>query len=538
MGRIFSLASCVIVWLGHAAEGSDDALNRLRYLARNIDINWRDFTMRPSAQSTERSLANFQYNLPYFAGELDTVGALYNRPYFERTWIRQEITLAARAVVQCGRQTMEWDDFRTATASIYWKGFNQAALVNTSATDCTRALHTVFKICRIARGGYRYANIRRILRDAKCSDPRDKLYAVCSMLDAEDQDLGLKPDYTRPVEELYTDLASRFLTSYHNLALLESCELAAKVLDIPSWVPDWSSRMAASNFPFTNWSACAWISAQVIVVNENQIRVAGVLATQVEHVMASTIMEFDDRVEAKLQLMRELRPSVQAWAARTGSFAKSVEMHCRALVCNAFSDFYWPARLDNPVFDDNYLALFRAWMAGADEKAFEEAIKKVSPHYWSVLSDQIVGRCIFSTTDGHIGLAPAGTQAGDVVSVLLGCRYPVLLRPVSDSKEGPTWQVVGICHAKGLMMGEAIYGDRLPSHYRSVERKDRQGDLVDGYRVGLYDSKTETIKSNPDEILKDMGIEVENYKIYPHKLEVLPEKLRAAGVALQDFTLV
>lgn len=54
-----------------------------------------------------------------------------------------------------------------------------------------------------------------------------------------------------------------------------------------------------------------------------------------------------------------------------------------------------------------------------------------------------------------MGLYLAEAQVGDVLCVLLGCKVPVVLRPVADN----TYQVVSTCYAHGLMNGEAIYNN-------------------------------------------------------------------------------
>jgi hypothetical protein len=71
----------------------------------------------------------------------------------------------------------------------------------------------------------------------------------------------------------------------------------------------------------------------------------------------------------------------------------------------------------------------------------------------------LVGRCIFVTEQGHIGLAPAGTQKRDVVSVLFGCRFPVVLRPQMSMRQVrevrslmyAIWR--GSCAARQYMVG-------------------------------------------------------------------------------------
>jgi hypothetical protein len=57
---------------------------------------------------------------------------------------------------------------------------------------------------------------------------------------------------------------------------------------------------------------------------------------------------------------------------------------------------------------------------------------------------------LFSTTEGYIGVAPKGVETGDVVCVLSGCRFPVLLR-----NAGMAYVHVGPCFVLGLMDGEA-----------------------------------------------------------------------------------
>jgi hypothetical protein len=54
----------------------------------------------------------------------------------------------------------------------------------------------------------------------------------------------------------------------------------------------------------------------------------------------------------------------------------------------------------------------------------------------------------------------------------------------------------------------------------------------------MYDCETETLSLDPAAILEKAGIKVERYQRDPHRLEVLPETLRAAGIPVQDFILV
>lgn len=78
--------------------------------------------------------------------------------------------------------------------------------------------------------------------------------------------------------------------------------------------------------------------------------------------------------------------------------------------------------------------------------------------------------CFFITKDGYISLAPLDIEVDDVISVILGCDVPVVLRKAHSfaaESEATRWRIVGTCYAHGMMSGEAIY-ENLPNHYRAV----------------------------------------------------------------------
>ena len=61
-------------------------------------------------------------------------------------------------------------------------------------------------------------------------------------------------------------------------------------------------------------------------------------------------------------------------------------------------------------------------------------------------------RRFFIVSDGSMGLAPADAEAGDAVSLILGCDAPFVLRDRGDG----TYQIIGECYLHGVMDGEAM----------------------------------------------------------------------------------
>ena len=58
---------------------------------------------------------------------------------------------------------------------------------------------------------------------------------------------------------------------------------------------------------------------------------------------------------------------------------------------------------------------------------------------------------LFTLKDGYFGIGPPGTRKGDRLCILLGCEFPLVIRP-----QGQQFVLVGSCYVYGAMRGEFI----------------------------------------------------------------------------------
>lgn len=71
-------------------------------------------------------------------------------------------------------------------------------------------------------------------------------------------------------------------------------------------------------------------------------------------------------------------------------------------------------------------------------------------------------RRLVITSSGLLGLAPAATQPGDCIIVIMNHGIPVVARPVGIMKRSEmhlpviTWRIVGECFVDGMMEGEMV----------------------------------------------------------------------------------
>ncbi|KAI1744771.1 heterokaryon incompatibility protein-domain-containing protein [Xylaria scruposa] len=158
----------------------------------------------------------------------DAISDLFRRKYFSRIWIIQEIVSAPLVKVNCGARSV---DLRLLVAStpilstLKWmQGFRDgiAAGRPTSAYNGPKGL----------------LQLLRDTVDSKCSDPRDKIFALLGLVRGLDPE-GITADYDLTYVQVYTGLAAYFI---RNCGLTELVILPTqKDLNLPSWVPNWTA---------------------------------------------------------------------------------------------------------------------------------------------------------------------------------------------------------------------------------------------------------------------------------------------------------
>jgi hypothetical protein len=66
-----------------------------------------------------------------------------------------------------------------------------------------------------------------------------------------------------------------------------------------------------------------------------------------------------------------------------------------------------------------------------------------------------MGRRMFRTKSGYLGMAGPRVLPGDVVTVVRGSKAPVVMRRKGGDASG-TWELVGDAYVHGIMRGEAV----------------------------------------------------------------------------------
>ncbi|RSL92502.1 hypothetical protein CEP52_013759 [Fusarium oligoseptatum] len=253
MARIYQEATQVVVYLGEGTSDTDAAMKYIGEVDDPSDFGSGDWHLQ-SAICDKSSLDVF-----------------FERPWFHRVWVLQEITFAKQAIVVCGSQELDWQSFLTF---YQWNVINRSVdklpyLVQYSTSPVSKQGSWIWYVERLFK-------MLRDTRHCGATDPRDKLYAIIPLLNRDHDQLSVEigesmerwdydnedeiqdmqarrektpipVDYGRSEKAVFTDLAVLLLQTV-GLDVLTSVIKQPRIPGLPSWVPDWSSINS-------NWSS-------------------------------------------------------------------------------------------------------------------------------------------------------------------------------------------------------------------------------------------------------------------------------------------
>ena len=329
------------------------------------------------------------------------------------------------------------------------------------------------------------ANLVACARDSDASRPHDKVYALLGLMDP-DFVKRIPIDYKQPEEAAYSDFSIQWMLEAQTLDLLTYCRLEDN--QSPTWVPNWRTGnfmpllyIGDHKNPYT--AGGEELGPTMLSPDKKLLCTTAVIIDLVDGLSA----QYDEPATSIVQ------PSSDANAYETPE---------------GFRDALWRTFLGNRDFDFNpphpgsSHREFRALLDFAlPEKGghlpapydqyfykfietnedFRLAGKRLVQYFpndgrrlrvptdaasvqmmKNVLLDSISRatlmqhrRRLITTKIGLVGMAPAVTKKGDTVAVILGCREPLVLRPVEQDGQ-KCFKVVGACYLHGLMEGELM----------------------------------------------------------------------------------
>jgi hypothetical protein len=153
---------------------------------------------------------------------------LFEKPFFSRAWVVQERLLAKNWEILCGKHSAFWPS-----------SLSGATFLGVHAPSWVVKNQSWY--------GFTGQDLLRILLNVspyRCSDPRDKIFAILGLIYQSD----ITPDYRVPVISVYTGITAYMIQHCRTMDVLALAGTKEKAFNLPSWVPDWSQSLTLS-FP-------------------------------------------------------------------------------------------------------------------------------------------------------------------------------------------------------------------------------------------------------------------------------------------------
>ncbi|KKY28420.1 putative ankyrin and het domain protein [Phaeomoniella chlamydospora] len=292
MGKIYQSAKSVTVWLGRERQdNSDSTAEDLLLNAWRLDTGVRDGKLddegmkilledpkRHLAASTPQNLKSaiveWLKATEHRQVEKWMVGVpFFQRRWFERGWIIQELIVAKYINVVCGQFMFPWDMLVFVACVVNscvallrngmhplgeaWFGFSTIVYRSTLATSHSIRPHElpVIALERRRRAYQQSGPLSSMAalmlgRNALVQDQRDKVFSVLSISSPIQYTKKMKyikmakhhaiaPDYVQSSRDLYIDVAKSLIETYGPCVLsLVRHSSALTIAGLPSWVPD------------------------------------------------------------------------------------------------------------------------------------------------------------------------------------------------------------------------------------------------------------------------------------------------------------
>ncbi|KAL2070949.1 hypothetical protein VTL71DRAFT_13975 [Oculimacula yallundae] len=467
MKTIYEQAEGVVVWLGPSYQNSHLAFQLMNDIyTHRKDTPW--INQRFKQHGIKNSLLALHH--------------LLCRDYWKRMWVCQELTVAKCGNLHCGKDVTNLKSLDETQRVFYAMGERDGYennylfdLFPDESSTISRLLWSGLANFRQWQQAYDSQSLSFFQcllynNDRKATDPKDMVYGLAALANATSK-YSINIDYSRSVNQIYTDLARRELEHCESLELLTRARVGPNIHHLPSWVPDWSRQ---SEYFFltdamfeedTKYHASGDCVCDVYVSGLSDIIfLKGVTIGRVE------ILGEDHALESRDDLVNLARTFLSWWTllGMTGSSGKQrQEKFGRTLSCDTMSN-HRPDVWDRGEVCRTFIAMFgelcedllpgthidrelaelKRWMHSNRRDGNTRYDNRT---YLGNCAALILNRRLFLGLSGMMGLAPKEAIEGDTVCIPLGCPVPMIFRKVGDH-----YVIIGDAYVDGYMNGEAM----------------------------------------------------------------------------------
>ncbi|KAH7322675.1 heterokaryon incompatibility protein-domain-containing protein [Stachybotrys elegans] len=499
MDKVYQQAETVLIWLGAQTFDSDTALRGIRdyggaaFAAGILNFTtqqyraWPDLAEYPEHHKTRDTLLRLMQKAADAEGDATLIehrlprlafARLSHREYFTRVWVKQEVTLASKAIILCGNESAAlehlhaltlfygllqmWEvrEWRAGRASRIPGPFSEEELMNAdnvvellASATASDAIGNLFSGQKKHRHGdpqslydLLYAcYVRSSSQVLCCQDPRDKIWGLAGIASDMDE-LELTVSYEESAKDIYEKTA-RSLLQQGRIEILTWCR--SREMQPPTWVPNlalpirppWSNDTGTPLFRATG-NRCqpeeVWESEAV----SGMVRLHGVVVDIVNE--CGSIWRADPGASFDQQSFLAIVSDLWGYLEKSRYTEDQKQ------------DAIWRIPIGDKEFPDASPYFVRGTERSAEQfrslisKRMNSDVNAETYSYQACMGCTYMAKPLL-TNSGHVGLGPSEMMANDQIVLLWGGSTPYVVREREDQQG---YFLVGEAYIYGIMDGE------------------------------------------------------------------------------------
>ncbi|KXX80430.1 Heterokaryon incompatibility protein 6, OR allele [Madurella mycetomatis] len=483
MNTLYNRAARVIAYLGPSVPSTAMAVSMVERVGKIARDKVGDMFLWDSEQyhpeelktveevSDERSA---ELGVPFTDVEAwDAFSEFYDREWYERVWIVQEILPARNAVVICGSFSVGWELVKHAAVWYRYKAGRVSArhkrkvdgIGLTCGLDLSWNLRMGTEYLKELMGQktnptYKWELLRllRTFRGRKATDPRDKVYALLG-LSAGGWDVPKGwVDYDKDVKRVFAETARMLLKSGVGNAKLDvlldarpttcSCEGCPVEPDWPSWVPDWRRHFGEGCEWGVGRSYAEWHQEYECGKYEPEEEPKDLFALRTEGVILGWVTYRSPYSHLQEIVMDgHMRETRNVCVDLVSEYPTGEDVDIAVAMTMVGGRLPEPLKEKGTsveVYAEKYLdfldVLMMPWNSDEEERVRYEAwlpYEKLGlDNEWlQAVLQAYCERRLFVLDKGYVGLGNHHMEEGDVIAKLAGLSVPCVLRPGVEPNE-------------------------------------------------------------------------------------------------------
>jgi hypothetical protein len=450
MRRIYKKASKVNVWLGKETNHSIEAMEVIKLLASPPSNAPGEKTISYPKISDEQVQCNWK-----------ALQRFFQRQWFERAWIRQEVCLHPEVTFSWGSSTINIQEFEVATKTMEYidrMGFYLYA-TGEQLLNYSYSYHAemIIKLRKDTSEGKKFARLTHLLvqaRNYKSTDYRDKVFSVLGLADPDNHELRAR--YQLEVHDVYLWAAKALLPLSGGLDLLMGCQNPECDNNLPSWAPNLSAPWKYPSF------VDGWVYPLKSKMKQIKQNVSFEGNTMVIHgCYVDAVGLVCDQILSHTATNEEIDAVYAGWDDFMTKEREKYEKFEAISWKNLTAAKLFPGQEETPQFEAVAFSIL----------SLKHVRTHLLPSSYQVPAVSLQGRrssmkkygtnrrLAYTVKDRRFGIFPSDVKLGDKLVTFHGSNHPFVLREVPDSSDHV---LVGDAHF-GLMVLNTSTVDKLES---------------------------------------------------------------------------